>query len=360
MSRDFYDILGVEPDATRAEIKEAYHRKALRYHPDHNPGDRRSEEQFKEVTRAYEVLSDPRRRRLYDRSGRGGLNGAGGSGLEGVGDLFQTLNSVISAGFGQWSRAGMSRRGEDIRVEVAVSLEEAMEGVRRDVEVPRIRDCSRCGASGAEPSTRLRRCQNCGGEGRVRVEQGVFSLRRECPDCGGRGRQIEIPCRRCDGEGTIRGSELLPVDVPPGVWDGQTLRWSGKGVRAAGGRRGDLLVDVTVDDHEVFDRRGQDVYMAYPVNFTEASLGAKVDIPTLDGRVRMKVPAGTESGKVFRLRGKGLPAIGDRARGDQYVRLEVTSTEIPSEDREGIRGGFDVSDDDDQKGLWGRVRDFFQ
>lgn len=362
MERDYYEILGVDRDATSAEIKAAYRRMALRYHPDHNPGDGGSEERFKEVTRAYEILSDPQKRRAYDRVGRTGRGPGGGSSLERFGDLFQALNSMISAGFGQWSRAGMSDTGEDIRVEITVTLPEAMTGVRRDVTVPRMRDCARCGGTGAEPSTRLRKCERCGGEGRIEVQQGVFSLRRECPDCRGRGRRIETPCRRCDGEGKIRGTELLPVDVPPGVWDGQTLRWSGKGARGDGARRGDLVIDVHVEDHEVFQRRGQDVYMAFPVSFTEASLGGKVDVPTLDGRVRMKIPPGTRSGRVLRLRDKGLPALGQRSGGDQYVRLEVTSTEKSSERREGIRGGFRSStrQSEESKGLWGRVREFFE
>ncbi len=365
MSVDLYDILGVEPDASAQEVKSAYRRLAFRYHPDQNPGDREAEERFKEVTHAYEVLSDPQKRRAYDRlNNRSISRDRRGPTFEDFGEVFEVLNSVISAGFGSLGRSEGGRRGKDIRVELSIPLEEAMTGVRRDVTVPRPRECVRCSGSGAEPGTALRTCKKCKGKGQIRIQQGFFSLLRDCDRCRGRGRVPETSCRRCEGSGQIEGTELLPIDVPAGVRDGQTLRWSGKGVPAAGnGDDGDLLVDVVVEEHELFARDGQDIHLVLPVSFTQASLGAKVDVPTLDGAVRMKVPAGTQSGRVFRLRGKGLPAIGDRPGGDQYVRLEVTSPEKISQHQEKLREKYAAKsgrDKEQQSGIWGRIRQFFE
>lgn len=360
MSADPYEILGVAPKADQHEIKAAYRRKALKYHPDHNAGDQGSEERFKQVTQAYEILSDPARRRAYDRMRRrdGGVGGA--NPLENLGDLFEALNSVIAAGFGGLGRAASRNRGEDIRVKLTITLEEAMTGVRRDVQVARPRQCSRCEGSGAEPGTGLRRCDECAGKGQVRRQQGFFSLMRDCPKCLGRGRIVETPCRRCEGQGEIEGSELLPIDVPAGVRQDQTIRWSGKGAPGKNGHNGDLLIDIDIEDHPVFERDGQDIHLTYPVSFTQASLGAKVEVPTLDGDVLMKVPSGTQSGRVFRLKGRGLPAIGDRPRGDQYVRLEVTSPENLDRHRETLRQQFRSRNGDEaDDGIWSRVREFF-
>lgn len=363
MDVDLYELLGVDKDVSQAELKSAYRRQALKYHPDQNPGNKRAEERFKELTHAYEVLSDPQKRRAYDRLHRRGRAVGRGPSVEDFGELFEVLNSIISAGFGGLTRGRSGGRGENIRVDLSISLEEAMTGVRRDVTVPRPRECSRCGGSGAEPGSGLRRCEICGGKGQMRIQQGFFSLMRECESCLGRGRVVETPCRRCEGTGQIQGTELLPVDVPAGVRDGQTLRWTAKGAPApGGGRSGDLLVDVQIEDHDLFERDGQDIHLELPVSFTQASLGAKVDVPTLDGKVRMKVPAGTQSGRVFRLKGKGLPAIGDRPRGDQYVRLVVDSAKQRSRKRTKRRGQYQSKKDrgEQRGGFWSRVRDFFE
>ncbi len=364
MSVDLYDILGVDRRASQAEIKSAYRRLALRYHPDQNPGDTHAEERFKEVSKAYDVLGDPAKRRAYDRlGGQRGTPGGGGSGFESLGELFEVLNSVLSAGLGGLKPKSSRTKGEDIRVSLSISLEDAYRGVRRDVTVPRRRACSRCGGSGAEPGTSLRPCPECDGQGRVRMQQGLFSLMRDCKNCRGRGRVPETACRRCKGEGSIEATELLPVDVPAGVRHGQTLRWSGKGAPGLrGGESGDLLVELQVEPHPLFQRDGQDIHLVMPISFTQASLGAKVDVPTLDGQVRMKVPPGTRSGRVFRLRGKGLPPVKGRPRGDQYVRLKVRSK--GSEDEGGDRyrrGDSKAAREGDVPGsIWRKVRDFFE
>jgi molecular chaperone DnaJ len=364
MSVDLYDILGVNRNASQAEIKSAYRRLALRYHPDQNPGDRQAEERFKEVSKAYDVLGDPDKRRAYDRlGGNRGVGGGGGAGFESLGELFDVLNSVLSAGLGGLKPSGSRSKGEDLRVSLTISLEEAYTGVRRDVTVPRRRACSRCGGSGAEPGTSLRPCPQCDGQGKVKLQQGLFSLTRDCKNCRGRGRVPETNCRRCDGDGTIEATELLPVDVPAGVRHGQTLRWSGKGAPGRhGGEAGDLLVELHVKTHRQFKRDGQDIHLVMPISFTQASLGAKVDIPTLDGKVRMKVPPGTSSGRVFRLRGKGLPPIKGHPRGDQYVRLKVGSkgNDVDHGGRN-HRSDANAGRERDVPGrIWKKVRDFFE
>ena len=364
MSVDLYKILGIEPDATASEVKDAYRRLAMRFHPDQNPGDVKSEERFKEIAHAYDVLSDEKKRRAYDRirRGPGGGLGQGPPVFENFGDLFDILNSVISAGFSGGARAGHTGRGEDITVSLTVTLKEVMTGVRRDVTVPRFRECTRCKGSGAEPGTRLRTCPSCKGKGEVRTQQGFFSLLRTCKECQGRGKLVETPCRRCSGEGQIEGTELLPIDVPEGVRHGQKLRWSGKGAPGRNGEpSGDLLVAIKVREDPLFTREGQDLHLSFPISFTQASLGAKVEVPTLDGKVVMKVPPGTQAGRVFRLRGKGLPGVAKDPQGDQYVRLEIRTPEQLSKRQKEMREQFEArsSDDDKGRGIWKRVRDFF-
>ena len=358
MSVDLYKILGVSPKASPAEIKDSYRRLAMKYHPDQNPGDLKAEERFKEVAHAYEVLSDPQKRRTYDRLRRGGGGGAPAPVFESFSELFDMLNSVLSAGLGA-ARPSAMAKGDDIRVAVTLTLDEVFTGVRRDVTVPRERECDRCRGSGAEPGTDVATCPECKGQGQVKVQQGFFSLMKECKRCQGRGRIPQTNCRRCKGKGTIEGTEILPVDVPPGVRDGQVLRWSGKGnpgrVRQS---PGDLLVEVKVRRHRRFAREGQDLHMVLPITYTQASLGANMEVPTLSGKVVMKVPPGTTSGRVFRLRGKGLPAIGEAPKGDQYIRLEVKSPEElrrHQEELDGRRGS-----DGEGRGIWGRVKDIFR
>lgn len=363
MSVDLYKVLEVDRSASAAQIKESYRRLAMRYHPDQNPDDPAAEERFKEVAHAYEVLSDPHKRRTYDRLGRSSAGGlAGGPSFENFGELFEIFNTVINAGFGAATRAVNPNRGADLEVAVEVTLEEAMRGLRRDVTVPRPESCVRCAGSGAEPGTSLQACPGCGGDGQVPTQQGFFTFMRRCRECQGRGQIVERACRRCKGRGEIKGTELVPIDIPAGVDTGQLLRWAGKGAPGRqGGPAGDLLVEVQVKQHSVFAREGQDLHMVFPISFTQASLGAHVEVPTLEGNVRMKVPPGTESGRVFRLRGRGMPSLKQGARGDQYVRLQVKSPEqlrrSQEELREKMEGRYD--DGSSAKKIWRRVRDFF-
>lgn len=354
MNVDLYNLLGVKPSADAATIKAAYRRLAMKYHPDQNLGDKEAEEYFKKITQAYEVLSDPQRRRAYDRMRRRSPAGQS-QGWENLSEFFDAINSAIATGLGGLGRRDVQETGKNIRTQVRISMEEAFTGLRRDISVPRPRGCSRCGGSGAEPGTGMTTCGECSGRGQIRVQQGFFSLMKTCPKCGGRGRLVQTPCRRCSGVGTIEGTELVSVAIPAGVRDGQTLRMAEKGAPGPVDRPpGDLLVDIQVENHPRFRRDGQDVYVEVPVTFTQASLGAKVEVPTLDGRVRMTIPAGSQSGRRFRLAGKGFPAIGGRPRGDQYVRLKVGGVSTQSRS-----GGTTNSRRGRRGGLWSRVRDLF-
>lgn len=352
MKADLYQVLGVRRDADGATIKAAYRKLALRYHPDQNPDDASAEERFKELAHAYEVLSDPAKRAAYDRSGRiGGVNTMGGPSFEGLGDIFEIFNSV----FGSVGRAqARARRGADVPVRLDLSLEEAHAGGRRAVRVPRRRSCARCEGKGGEPGTRVRTCESCEGSGQVRSQQGFFSLMRECKRCQGRGRVVETPCRVCGGEGTIQSAETLEMVVPAGVDQGQTLRWEGKGEPGEpGARPGDLLVEVHLRPHPVFTRDGLDVHRDLEVTYTQASLGAKIDVATLEGEVVMKLPPGTQEGRVLRLRGKGFASRQGETRGDMYVRVRVTSPKAQAEAESERRGGL-------RQGILGKVRDLFR
>lgn len=356
MSLDLYKILGVSPEAKPEEIKVAYRKLAMKYHPDQNPGDLLAEERFKEVAHAYEVLSDSQKRRTYDRLRRSGQAGSAPV-FENFSELFDMLNSVLAAGFGA-AKPSNRGRGEDITVKVRMELEELIHGARRDVTVPRLRSCDRCQGTGGEPETELKSCPECRGSGEVRIQQGFFSLMRECKNCKGRGTVPVTPCRRCNGEGSIEGTEILPIDVPPGVRDGQTLRWSKKGKSRPGDTEpGDLLVHVQVNEHPRYTREGQDIHIIEPITFTQASLGTRLEIPTLTGPVVMKVPPGTSSGRVFRLRGKGLPAVGTDPQGDQYVRLEVMSPEDLRRTQEASR---EKSAREKGRGIWRKVKGIFK
>lgn len=374
MANDLYELLGVSRDASASDIKSAYRKLALKYHPDQNPDDPEAEERFKQIAGAYEILSDPDKRAAYDRYGDaraaggapgfGGFGGPGGAaGFSGdFGDLFDILGSVFGGAGGQ--RGNRPARGPDFRVEIKVTYEEAAFGTEREVEVPAFHQCETCEGSGAEPGTSATRCDVCGGSGQMRVQQGFFVMARPCTRCGGSGEVIESPCSECDGAAWVQTTETLAVDVPPGVDDGQRLRWDGKGGPGThGGPRGDLYVVVLLQDHPLFERRGDDVACVVPISFAQAALGGKVEVPTLDGKVNMTVPAGTQSGKVLRLRKKGFPKRGSSNRGDQLVSLVVeTPVNLSDRQRELLKEFAEISGEEvhpEKKGFFDRMKDLF-
>jgi molecular chaperone DnaJ len=338
LEKDYYASLGVPKNAPQAEIKKAYRKLAQRHHPDANPGDKGAEERFKEVSAAYDVLGDEASRKEYDRiremagagvrfGGPGGFTGGRNVRFEDLGFDPGNLGDIFNL-FGGGSRPGAgAASGADLETEVTVSFEDAVRGLTVPLRVTGAAQCDTCRGSGARPGTRVRTCQECGGSGSVAVDQGFFSIARPCPACGGRGQVIEEPCPSCGGSGSVQKTRTLKVKVPSGIEDGARIRVAGRGEAGPpGGRPGDLYVVVRVKPHRLFGRRGANLTLTLPVTFPEAALGAKVRVPTLNGPVTLKVPAGTASGRTFRIRGKGAPKNGG-GRGDLLVKVEV---EVPS------------------------------
>lgn len=328
--RDYYEILGVERTADDQALKSAYRRLAHRYHPDKNPGDKAAEEAFKEVSEAYEALSNPDRRAAYDRFGHasermGGVPDpfAGGS----IHDIFGDFFDVFGGGSRRGRPRSPRRRGEDMRYNLEISFEEAAFGTEAKLRIPRHRRCDACKGSGAREGTSPRTCPQCGGAGEVRLSQGFFSMVHTCPACRGEGRFVAEPCPGCRGTGRLEHEAALSVKVPQGVDAGTRLKISGEGEPGEhGGPAGDLYVVLSVREHALFSRQDDDVICELPVSFTQAALGGKVEVPTLDGRVELAIPAGTQPGKVFHLRGRGVPHLNGPGRGDQHVQVTV---EVP-------------------------------
>ena len=328
--RDYYEVLGVTRDADEGEIKRAYRKLALEHHPDRNPGDADAERKFKEAAEAYDVLGDAQKRAQYDKFGHGAFGpGAGGPTFTNLEDIFAAFGDIFGGGgsifgdlFGGGRRRGGPRKGRDLKIVIDLTLEEIDQGVQKTVSLKRMEHCSACQGSGCKPGTGLRKCPTCGGAGQVSRNAGFFSMATTCPACRGAGQTIEDPCATCRGQGAAQEKKEIQIQVPPGVEDGMRLRVGGEGdVGAPGGPRGDLYCVIQEKEHRVFQRSGPDVLADVPFSFTQLSLGDKVEIPTLRGRVEMSVPAGTQSGKVFRLRGQGLPRMDASGRGDQLVRV---------------------------------------
>lgn len=328
--RDFYEVLGVGRTATEAEIKQAYRRLAMKLHPDRNPGNAEAEAGFKEAKEAYEVLSDADKRAAYDRFGHAGVDPAAGAGRGGpgfdpgnaFGDIFGDVFGDIFGG----GRRGRSTvfRGADLRYELPLNLEQAVFGDTVNITVPSIVACDTCDGSGAKPGTTPVTCRTCDGAGQVRVAQGFFSIQQTCPACRGSGKTIEQPCGTCQGRGRVQKTKTLAVKVPPGVDSGDRIRLTGEGEAGQnGGPPGDLYVEIAVRPHEIFERDGADLSCAVPVAFAVAALGGSIKVPTLGGEVTLKIPAETQSGKVFRLRGKGVKPVRSREPGDLFCRVEV-------------------------------------
>ncbi|MGI6578320.1 MAG: molecular chaperone DnaJ [Eubacteriales bacterium] len=339
--RDYYEVLGLEKGASEDAIKKAYRKLAKKYHPDVNPGDKQAEERFKEVNEAYEVLSDADKRQRYDAYGHAGVDpnfGAGqssgwGGGFSGFGFDDFDLGSIFDSFFGGGSsrRRNAPMRGDDVHTTIMLSFEEAAFGCEKEIGINRIEDCSECGGSGAEKGTTASTCSRCRGTGQVRSSRrtplGMISTTESCSDCHGTGKIIEKPCHECRGVGQVRKKKTIMLSVPAGIDEGQTisLRREGNAGRN-GGPAGDLLVTIQIRPHPIFTRNGTAVHCEIPITFIQAVLGAELEVPTLDGKVKYSIPEGTQSGTTFRLKGKGIPRINSNVRGDQYVRVFV---EVP-------------------------------
>ncbi len=338
--RDYYEVLGVEKSASEDELKKAYRSLAKKYHPDLHPGDAEAEARFKEVNEAYEVLSDADKRAKYDQFGFAAFDPSGfQSSAEGFGGFADILNDLFGGGFGGFGGFGdifgsrqvnpnAPQRGESIRLSTTILFEEAAFGCTKEISVPRIEDCESCHGSGCAAGTTPEICSNCGGTGSVRTTQrtpfGMMSSTAACPNCGGKGKIIHQPCPDCRGKGKVRRQRKVNVKIPAGIDHGQTISLRGQGHSGTnGGSAGDLLITVEVRRHEIFERDGSSILMTMPISITQAALGAELEVPTLDGNVKYDLPEGTQTGSVFRLRGKGVPYLRGNGRGDQYITVEV-------------------------------------
>ncbi len=329
--RDYYEVLGANRGASDDELKESYRRLAIQHHPDRNPGNKQAEERFKEINEAYQVLSDPDRRAQYDRFGHAAFQGPQGSGPFGGFDFSQGFEEVFSDIFGDFFGTGRgrsrsrTRRGDDLRYDLEIEFEEAARGTEKVVKFPRQTACEACGGARARGgSGGVRTCPNCRGSGQVRTQQGFFSISTTCGECRGEGMIIADPCPRCQGQGRVRKQESLSVKIPAGVDNGSRLKLRGEGEAGfAGGTPGDLYVVIHVKEHDLFVRQDNDVIIEAPISFPQAALGCEIEAPTLDGKVKVKIQPGTQSGKVFRLKGKGIVDLHGYGRGDQLVKVVV-------------------------------------
>jgi molecular chaperone DnaJ len=380
--RDYYEILGVSKDADDKQIKKAYRKIALKYHPDKNPDDKEAEEKFKEAAEAYEVLSDKDKRARYDRFGHAGVDGSGGgfSGggmnmediFEQFGDIFGDQGSPFEAFFrgGGRRRRSAGQRGSNLRIKVPLTLEEIVNGATKKIKVKKQRTCDQCNGSGAKDASSKQTCQTCGGAGMVRQVRSTFLGQMQttttCPNCNGAGEVITANCSNCKGEGRIYGEETLEIDIPAGVEEGMQLSMRGKGnAGKKGGPAGDLLITIEEKPHEELERDGQNLVYELYMNFADAALGTSVQVPTLDGKVKIKVPAGTQSGKIFRLRGKGVPSVQGYNTGDQLIHVNLwTPKDLNKEEKallEKMRDlpNFKPTPEKSDKSFFSKMKDYF-
>jgi molecular chaperone DnaJ len=378
---DYYELLGVARNATEEEIKKAYRKKAVQYHPDKNPGNKEAEEMFKKVSEAYEVLKDPEKRAAYDRfghaafqqAGAGARGPAGGFG-GGFHDPFDIFREVFGQGgggggifeefFGGGGGGGGAGRGSDLRYDIEITLEEAAHGVEKEISFRRLGECSHCHGAGAEPGSKRSTCPTCRGAGQVTTSRGFFHVRQVCPTCHGAGTRFEKPCTKCHGEGRVQETTKIHVRIPPGVDTGSKLRSSGNGEAGVmGGEAGDLYIVVHVKEHEVFERQGDDLFTEIPIKFTLATLGGSIEVPTLHGKAALKIPAGTQSGTTFRLKGRGMPHLRGGAHGDQLIRVHVeVPTSLNSEQRKKLEEFAQACGDADEpvaKSFFEKAKKFF-
>lgn len=374
--RDYYEVLGVQKGASEDELKKSYRRLARKYHPDLNKDNPEAAEKFKEVNEAYEVLSDADKRAKYDQFGFAGVDpsygggGAGGFGGFDMGDLGDLFGSFFGGGFGggRTQRRNAPQRGESIRQTVILSFEEAAFGCEKEISIERTESCDECGGTGAAKGTSAETCPNCRGTGSVtqtqRTPLGMFQTQTSCPNCHGTGKIIKNPCSKCGGAGRLRKKRKFKVNIPAGIDEGQSIQQRGQGNAGInGGPAGDLLVTIAIRPHPIFKRDGQNVYVDIPVSFAQAALGDTLQVPTIDGRVEYKMPEGTQTGTVFRMKGKGIQNVSGRGRGDQYVRVNLEVPKNLSEKQKKLLREFeDISTDDNQtkrKGFWDKVKEAF-
>ncbi len=374
--KDYYEVLDVARNATDEEIKKAYRKLAMKYHPDRNQDNPSAEEKFKEVKEAYEMLSDPDKRAAYDQYGHAGVDpnmGAGGfGGGFGGGSPFGDFGDIFGDIFGNMGgarqRGPQVYRGSDLRYTMEISLEDAANGKVTQIRVPSWEECDACHGSGAEPGTSAETCPTCKGQGQVRMSQGFFSVQQTCPTCHGSGKHIPSPCKKCHGQGKTKTQKTLEVNIPAGIEDGMRIRNAGKGEPGVnGGPAGDLFVEIHIKHHPVFERDGTDLHCTIPLAFTQAALGGEIEVPTLHGKAHMTIPEGTQTGQVFRLRGKGMPHVRSASTiGDLYVHVELeVPVKLTSEQKDLIRQ-FEESlkhggekHNPKAKGWFDKVKDFF-
>jgi len=373
--RDFYDILGINRDASDDDIKKAYRKLAMKFHPDRNPDSKDAEDRFKEAKEAYEILSEPEKRRAYDTYGHAGVNpnlGGGPGGFnsgEGFGGFSEAFGDIFGEIFGGGRGRGGQQvyRGADLRYNMEITLEQAARGTETKIRIPSLDECDTCHGTGAKPGTKPKTCQTCNGQGQVRLQQGFFSIQQTCPTCHGNGKVIPEPCQVCSGTGRIKNHKTLSVKIPAGVDDGDRIRLSGEGEAGMnGGPPGDLYVVVQLKAHGVFQRDGADLHCEMPVSFTVAALGGEIHIPTLDGEAKIKIPAETQSGQVFRLRGKGIKPVRQTSAGDLMCHVVVeTPVRLTDRQKELLRELEEINEHDGDrhnpraKSFMDKVKDFF-
>jgi molecular chaperone DnaJ len=357
--RDYYEILGVDPSASDEEVKRQYRRLAMKYHPDRNPGDREAEDHFKAAAEAYSVLSDPERRRVYDRYGEEGLKGTGFTGFSGFEDVFTSFGGIFEELFGGRPGRPMAEAGSDLRYDLQLTFIEAVFGRDVDLDIPGQAECPKCQGTGSEPGFRPENCNMCGGRGQVTRAQGFFRISTTCPRCGGAGTTITHPCPECGGNGEVPQVRKVQVHVPAGVDTGARLKLRGEGERGRrGGPPGDLYVVVHVAPHEVFEREGDDVFCHLELTLPQAALGAKLKVPTLEGEEELTIPPGAQSGQTFRLSGKGVPHLRHRGRGDEIVQVSVTIPADLTKRQQELLEEFDQIEAEKKKeggGFWKRA-----
>ncbi len=361
--KDYYEILGVSKDASAADLKKAYRQLAMKYHPDRNPGDHAAEAKFKEVNEAYSCLSDTQKRAHFDRFGTAeGLGGGYGPFATGAGfgDIFEDIFGDFFGAFGG-QRGTRASRGHDLRYDLEITLEEAVFGTEKVINFPKWENCSVCRGNGSEPGKSPETCSSCKGTGQIRFQQGFFSVSKSCGKCYGTGKIITNPCKECKGNGKVQADKTVSVKIPPGVDTGSKLKISGEGeIGAYGGPNGDLYIVLNVAEHHFFKRDGTEIFCEVPVSFPQAALGTEIEVPTLDGTSKIKVPPGTQSGRLFQIKGKGASRVGSHHRGNQVVRVYV---EVPSKltdrQRELLEEFASISGDEVTKSFREKLKDLF-